>query len=398
MKKSVRFCDADQLEFETRRCQQQLLLCLHEFADRLESPSLSVPLLDEVNPPLWDFGHVAWFTEYWITRNSARHEGVRQLTLERSPSVLKNADHLFNSATIAHADRWQLDLLGVDGIREYLVNTFNSALNSLKEDRKTDSSLYFHRLCLAHAWMHIEAFQMNAQTLGIPLLTLQRSSEGAAVVGKDSLFVSAQTVQFSPDKSTFHFDNEADALTADMNAFEIDFRPISVSRYWEFVEHEGYLQRRLWSDEGWAWRQKSGAEAPLHFLKSEEGFRHRMGDHWQAVKPDAPAIHLSFFEAQAWCNWAGRRLPSEAEWMAAVDAGVEWGKVWEWTSSTFGPFPGFSPHPYQEYSKPWFKGHWVLKGASTMTNDLLRDPLLRNFYRPQRRDVFAGFRSVRAGN
>jgi EgtB-related family protein len=84
--------------------------------------------------------------------------------------------------------------------------------------------------------------------------------------------------------------------------------------------------------------------------------------------------------------------------MAAVDAGVEWGKVWEWTSSSFGPFPGFSPHPYQEYSQPWFKGHWVLKGASTMTNDLLRDPLLRNFYRPQRRDVFAGFRSVRVGN
>jgi EgtB-related family protein len=183
-----------------------------------------------------------------------------------------------------------------------------------------------------------------------------------------------------------------------MNAFEIDFRPISVSRYWEFVEHEGYLRRRFWSDEGWGWRQKSGAEGPLHFLKSQEGFQHRVGDHWQAIEPDAPAIHLSLFEAQAWCNWAGRRLPSEAEWMAAVDAGVEWGKVWEWTSSTFGPFPGFSPHPYQEYSKPWFKGHWVLKGASTMTNDLLRDPLLRNFYRPQRRDVFAGFRSVRAGN
>ncbi|MFZ9894893.1 MAG: hypothetical protein ACO3EL_06690, partial [Burkholderiaceae bacterium] len=89
MNKSVRFCDADQLEFETRLCLQQLLLCLHEFADRLESPSLAVPLLDEVNPPLWDFGHVAWFTEHWIPRYSARHEGVRQLTLERSPSVLR---------------------------------------------------------------------------------------------------------------------------------------------------------------------------------------------------------------------------------------------------------------------------------------------------------------------
>jgi EgtB-related family protein len=112
------------------------------------------------------------------------------------------------------------------------------------------------------------------------------------------------------------------------------------------------------------------------------------------LDPDAPALHLSGHEAQAWCRWADRRLPSEHEWsLAARDARFAWGQVWEWTASPFAPFHGFEPHPYRDYSQPWFDGRPVLKGGSFATAPFMKDPRYRNFFLPGRNDVFAGFRS-----
>ena len=155
---------------------------------------------------------------------------------------------------------------------------------------------------------------------------------------------------------------------------------MSWARLLDFVGAGGYAQRRWWTDAGWDWLQRHKER------------RHQLP---VAMDLDAPAMHLSAHEADAWCRWAGRRLPTEAEWeCAALNApGFSWGRVWEWTASTFDAYPGFSAHPYRDYSAPWFGTRRVLRGACDATSPWLAHPRYRTFFESERSDIFAGFRS-----
>ena len=115
------------------------------------------------------------------------------------------------------------------------------------------------------------------------------------------------------------------------------------------------------------------------------------------MQASQPALHINWFEADAWCRWAGRRLPIEVEWEVAASTaarrGFAWGDVWEWTGTTFRGFDGFQSGPYQDYSQPWFGTHKVLRGASFATRARMKSVKYRNFYLPERDDMFCGFRS-----
>jgi EgtB-related family protein len=138
---------------------------------------------------------------------------------------------------------------------------------------------------------------------------------------------------------------------------------------------------------------------PRDLRRSSTGWQRRRQGAWEDLPLDEAACHLSLHEAEAWCRWAGRRLPTEAEWERAAvtrpDA-FRWGDVWEWTASPFRPHPGFAAHPYRDYSAPWFDGRPVLRGASFMTQPRMRHPCYRNFFPAQRNDVPAGFRACAA--
>ena len=363
-------------------------------------PGLPVPLAEHLNPPRWELGHVGWFQEWWLGRNRQRALGVRADPLHaRPPSLLAGADALYDSSAVAHDSRWTLPLPDADATRAYLAQVLAQSLALLPDAEENDDGLYFWRLALFHEDMHAEAAVYMAQALGLALPEELRRGQGRLPAAPQSferqLALPGGAWRLGWDGLGFAFDNELPAHAVTLAPFQIDAAPVNWARFLPFVEAGGYGEARWWSAEGWRWRAASGREVPAVLRRTDGGWQQWCLGTWAPLDPEAPALHLSAWEAEAWCRWAGRRLPSEAEWECAACSapGFCWGEAWEWTASAFEPFAGFAPHPYRDYSQPWFGSRRVLRGASFATAARLVHPKYRNYFPPHRGDVPAGFRS-----
>ena len=340
-----------------------------------------------MNPPLWEWGHIAWFQEWWTVRNRQRHEGTRSASSGDgfAASLLPHADALYNSSEVAHGSRWSLTLPDFEHTQRYLSDVLTQSLAHLRAaPDASDEVLYFWRLAMQHEAMHNEASVYMAQNLGVALpealcvghVQEGQAQQGAHAVSSSALPIPAQVVTLGHAGPGFAFDNECPAHAVALAAFEIDAQVVTWAQYLPFL-------------------QATGHALPPHVRCVQGDWQVQVFGHWQAMPMDAPVVHVNAWDAQAWCQWAGRRLPTEAEWTCAAHTqGFAWGRVWEWTADDFAPYPGFVPHPYREYSEPWWQGHRVLKGACWATSQHLVDVRYRNFFVPERRDIFAGFRTV----
>ena len=389
------------------------------------------PKLSIVNPPLWEIGHVAWFQEFWVLR------GVRKLAPIRS-----DADSLYDSMEVAHDTRWDLHLPSRAATLSYLLALRDRVVGGLPDPVEGDE-LYFNLLSVFHEDMHGEAFTYTRQTHAYPPPEFTAGSSTIAVgagplVGDVSL--PGGTFMLGADSGEgFVFDNEKWAHPVEAAPFKIARAAVTQSEFAAFVDDGGYRRNELWSEEGLTWRDRARAEHPVYWRKMDGQWQRRHFHQWIPLEPNKPVIHVNWHEAEAFCRWAGRRLPTEAEWemaaawnartgeklrytwgneppssqmvnmdwsqMDTVDVGAlpegdspagcrqMIGNVWEWTSSTFVPYPGFIADPYKDYSEPWFHTRKVLRGGCWATRAHLIRNTWRNFYEPDRRDVFAGFRT-----
>lgn len=364
-------------------------------------PELQVPFAEELNPPLWELGHVGWFASWWLARNPDRARGWRaDPDAPRMPPARAGADGLYDSRHVAHASRWSLPLPDARTTREEMATQLAQTLDLLAAETGTDPErLYFFRLALLHEDMHHEAALYMAQALGVAITDTRWQATALPDPGPPLTLPATRWSLGTQADAGFAFDNECGLQPVHLSRARIDAQVMRWQEYLPFVEDGGYLQAPWWSPQGWQWLQ---AHAPTlaapRYLRRQDGvwqqWRHGQ---WRALAPREPACHLSWHEAQAWCRWAGRRLPTEAEWAWAAhhrpEHAFRWGEVWEWTSTPFAPYPGFQPHPYRDYSAPWFDGRPVLRGASFMTQPRLRDAAYRNFFLPGRNDIAAGFRT-----
>ncbi|MDE2369529.1 MAG: SUMF1/EgtB/PvdO family nonheme iron enzyme [Burkholderiales bacterium] len=361
--------------------------------------ALTVPLRETLNPPLWELGHVGWFQEYWIARNPLRFAGVgADPAVPRLQGLRSGCDALYDSGRVAHDTRWSLPLPDAAGTRDDLSRQLAETLAWIRRADASDEALYFFRLALFHEDMHHEAALYMAQDLGI---AVDDSRWQAAPMADECTVLSMEPGPWSlghPGRG-FVFDNECGAHSVDLPASHIDSRVARWAEYLPFVDSGGYEQPRWWTQAGAAWLAAERPCAPRYLRRLGSTWEEWRHGRWRTLDPMLPACHLTTHEAEAWCRWAGRRLPTEAEWERAAlerPAEFEWGAVWEWTADAFRPYPGFEAHPYRDYSAPWFGSRRALRGASFMTQPRMRHPRYRNFFMAHRNDVPAGFRSCAA--
>ena len=420
------------------------------------------PRLDIVNPMRWELGHLAWFQELWTLRRphgaaSIRADGAASIRADASASLRADADALYDSAAVAHHTRWDLPLPDRSATLEYLSCVLARSLDRIPRPGGLQPSQaepanpaaeraarpYFHRLALFHEDMHGEALTYTRQTLAyaapralVTASPAERADANRGALPGDALVPAARYLLGATPQEPFVFDNEKWAHPVDVAAFRIARAPVTNEEYLRFVAAGGYETPTHWSLAGWRWRTAVGAHHPVYWQREAGVFCVRRYDRLAPIEPHQPVEHVCAHEADAYCRWAQRRLPREAEWelaastpdkrrypwgdapptpaqanldcrfggpvdVAAFAAGDSAygcrqmiGNVWEWTASDLRPFPGFVVDPYKEYSEPWFSTpHRILRGGCWATRARLLRNTWRNFYPPDRRDVLAGFRT-----
>lgn len=358
---------------------------LREFVAGLGSAQIAPPLIATINPPLWEAAHVGWFAEWFCVRNAYNTE--RGETRAATPSCWPESDTFLNSNTIPHDGRWQLPALTKQSTLDYLDRTLELTLGALQRAGDDHDSLYRFRLAMFHEAMHLEAFAWAAQTLAWPMPNWLNGISANSNSAPSLKAIELIALGFSGETDGFQFDNEMPLNPSINRTIAEKARLVTNRDFARFVEDGAYSLA-------------VGKAHPLYWRKRNNGdWERRRFDRWIPLAEDEPVIHVSAHEAEAYAAWIGARLPTEAELHSHfAQSPTAWdGRVWEWTSTPFAAYDAdvFTPGLYREYSQPWFDGkHRVLRGGSFATLPIMHHPHYRNFFTPERCDVFAGFRII----
>jgi iron(II)-dependent oxidoreductase len=408
---------------------------------------LLAPLNDEelrtqhdplMSPILWDLGHIAYFEELWLTRNL------------QGPIEFVEMPGLFNPFEHPRSERGSLPLPALAHCREIMQEIRDRVLARLAiTDFESSNPLlrdgYVYQMVLQHEYQHNETILQTLQLKqGQPYSPVQRYElprEGEATEGRMARFPGG-LVEIGTEDRSAAYDNERCRHLVPIAPFWIDVHPVTNGEFERFIDAGGYSRREYWSDAGWEWVQSSAITAPKYWIQAYNVWKTRSMDRSGPVQPSHPVCHVSYYEADAFARYAGKRLPTEMEWEAAASWDPEtgtkrdfpWGSeppskelanvdqlsfgtapvgsypknvspvgcsgmigdVWEWTASDFQPYPGFESFPYKEYSEAFFGSEYkVLRGGSWATRPGAIRNTFRNWDYPIRRQIFSGFRCAR---
>ncbi|MEV6597283.1 ergothioneine biosynthesis protein EgtB [Actinoplanes sp. NPDC051346] len=416
-------------ELERARARTTLLTEAVDDTDLVRQHS---PLM---SPLVWDLAHVGNQEELWLVRDVGGREPLR-----------RDIDELYDAFKHPRPNRPALPLLDPAEARAYVGQVRDKALDVLDRVRLTDRPLvadgFAFGMIVQHEQQHDETMLATHQLReGAPVLRAPAPPPARAAVSGEVL-IPGGPFTMGTDTEPWALDNERPAHPVDVAAFFIDAAPVTNAAYAAFIADGGYDDSRWWSERGWAYRQKAGLVAPMHWQRDGDGWAYTRFGRTERVVAEEPVVHVCFFEAEAYASWAGRRLPTEAEWekaarhdpatgrsrrypwgddppgpehanlgqrhlapapagaypLGASPLGVHQliGDVWEWTDSGFHGYPGFQVFPYAEYSQVFFGGDYkVLRGGSFGTDSAACRGTFRNWDHPIRRQIFSGFRCAR---
>ncbi|WP_310724882.1 ergothioneine biosynthesis protein EgtB [Streptomyces sp. N2A] len=402
----------------------------------VEHPDLVAQHSPLMSPLVWDLAHIGNQEEQWLLRTVGGREALR-------PDI----DSVYDAFEHPRAERPSLPLLPPDEAHGYVAEVRGRVLDVLERTPLHGGPLldagFAFGMIAQHEQQHDETMLITHQLRrGPAVLTAPEPPPAPDDLLPSEVLVPGGRFTMGTSAEPWALDNERPAHHRLVPAFLIDTTPVSNGAYQRFIEDGGYQEPRWWAAEGWAQVQQHKLRAPL-FWKRDGGqwLRRRFGV-TEPVPPDEPVLHVSWYEADAYARWAGRRLPTEAEWEKAArfdpatgrSTRYPWGDedptperanlgqrhlrpaavgsypqgasplgvrqligdVWEWTASDFLPYPGFAAFPYREYSEVFFgDGHKVLRGGSFAVDPVACRGTFRNWDLPVRRQIFSGFRTAR---
>ena len=406
--------------------------------DCVDGPDLTAQHSPLMSPLVWDLAHIGNQEELWLLRNVGGRDPLH-------PEI----DPLYDAFEHPRAERPSLPLLPPHEARAYAHDVRGRVFDLLAASPLEGAPLldggFAFGMIAQHEQQHDETMLATHQLRkGAPVLTAPAPppapSDAAALPAE--VLIPAGSFTMGTDTEPWALDNERPAHQVELAAFLLDTTPVSNAAYQRFIADGGYRDERWWTPEGWEHRNRAGLVAPLFWSRDGGQWLRRRFGVTEPVPGDEPVLHVSWYEADAYARWAGRRLPTEAEWEKAArhdpasgrsrrypwgDAtpgpehanldqrhlrpaaagsypqgaspyGVRqlMGDVWEWTASDFRPYPGFSAWPYKEYSDVFFGPEYkVLRGGSFAVAPVACRGTFRNWDYPIRRQIFAGFRTAR---
>lgn len=356
----------------------------------LDVPRTIKPI-EGIDPPLWQLGHIAWFAEWFVLRDATSTDPVSA----QRPSILTKGDDWFDGSTIEPRARWTIDLPGAGAVKTYCREVLDRVQDKLSRAPANDAGLYPYRLALAYEDMCGEAMVEALQSLDVAA-TDELGGKVMPSWGQGEIRFPGGTIQLGSEQGGFVFDNEKWAHACYVPTFSMDSTLVSNAQYADFIDDGGYQHPQYWTRAGLEWLMRRSLSAPRDWEREGRTWLCRRFGKVIALPLHEPVRHVSLYEAQAYCTWAGRRLPTETEWEYAALSGhaaLRWGDLWEWTCSPFEPYPGFAPDAWRDYSEPHFVHDQVLRGASFVTPARMKSLKFRRFASPMRNELFAGFRT-----
>ncbi|MEV7177136.1 ergothioneine biosynthesis protein EgtB [Kitasatospora sp. NPDC093679] len=390
-----------------------------------------------MSPLVWDLAHIGNQEELWLLRNVGGHDPMH-------PEI----DPLYDAFEHPRAERPSLPLLPPEEARRYAHEVRGRVLDLLEASPLEGAPLldagFAFGMIAQHEQQHDETMLITHQLRqGAAVLAAPPPPAAPADRLPAEVLVPAGPFTMGTDTEPWALDNERPAHRVDLPAYWLDTAPVTNAAYLAFVEDGGYREPRWWTPAGWEHRMQAGLTAPLFWSRDGGQWLRRRFGTVEPVPPDEPVLHVSWYEADAYARWAGRRLPTEAEWEKAArfdpasgrSRRYPWGDgppaaehanlgqrhlqpapagsypegtapcgarqligdVWEWTASDFLPYPGFAPWPYKEYSEVFFGPEYkVLRGGSFAVAPVACRGTFRNWDYPVRRQIFAGFRTARS--
>ena len=417
---------------ELNRTDQRTL----ELLEGLDDTQLNVPYEQGINPPVWELGHTAFFYEYFVLR-----------ALDQAQPSMPGYDEIWDSFEIQHRDRWKEGVVPDKATTlDYYRRTMEAVRDRIDSQQLTPDDHYLYKYAIFHQHMHIESMIWCRQTLAYPAppgaqTTLTKDTPADvpekpdAEIAHGTFAIGVPTPSDAFATTHFGFDNEKPGFKTAVEPFAISKSLVSNRAFLEFVAQGAYTMPKLWSFGGRRWLEKSKQRHPVYWRKLRDGtWQQRFFRKWRDLPLNFPVMHVTFWEAEAFCNWADRRLPTEFEWEAAARGSdgrlYPWGNtldaarvdmdgkalgqvpvgglsegaspcgclqmlgtVWEWTASQFLPYDGFCIDMYPFMSTLQFGDHKVTRGGSCATSSCLIRNTYRQAYHPDRNDVFTGFRT-----